>query len=68
MISVINQYKVVNQYIHLWQGGICKPKILITYLDEIVSFMGVFLLLGYLLSYLDYSHAFACGADLFEKF
>ena len=53
---------------HLWQGGICKPKILTTYLDEIVSFMSPFLLWEYLLSYLDYSHAFVCGANIFVKF
>ena len=63
-----NSHDKTERYWHLGQGAICKPKILITYLDEIVSFMGLFLLLGYLLSYLDYSHAFACGADLFEKF
>ena len=29
---------------HLWQGAICGPKISITYLDEIVSFMSACLL------------------------
>ena len=53
---------------HLWQRGICKPKILMTYLDDIVSFMSAFLLWEYLLSYLDYCHTFACSANLLQIF
>ena len=64
-----NDYILINSSsirLHLWQGGICEPKILTTYLDEIVSFMSPFLLWGYLLS--DHSHVFVCGANLFVKF
>jgi hypothetical protein len=30
------------QFSHLWQEAICAPKILITYQDEIVSFITLF--------------------------
>ena len=68
LLPKIHDHKISRLSCHLWQGGICKPKILTTYLNEIVSFMSPFWLWGYLLSYLDYSHAFACGANLFVKF